>query len=289
MSYRKILAPVFGSNTDETTLEQALELAKQFSAHVQALFVRIDPVSVLPLEYPGVISGSAAQYAIEAAIKASDAAQKIVEASFAKATDKCGVVVSAPGLAQARPTAELKVVQGDYVDEVEHHSRLCDLIVFAGSAGNGPYGPTQAAFESALMSGARPVLLVSPGTKTAPGQRIGIAYDGSAAAAHAVTAALPFLERAKDLHAFEVTTETVSHLAELESYMGLRGLRIGAHQVDAKTDSTGDALLQAVQARGCDLLVLGGYGHSRVREFVFGGVTRHVLHHRPTFAVLMAH
>jgi nucleotide-binding universal stress UspA family protein len=289
MSYRKILAPIFGAQRDHVALETAFELAKQFTAHVEALFVRADPTVALPLGYIGDMSGAAAHYAMEAAIKAANEAQEIAQAAFAKATDTTGIPVSTPTSVQTRPSAELRIEQGDFADQIERRSRLCDLIMFGGAAKDMERPLIHEGFESALMSGARPVLFVPQQSKSALGQRIGIAYDGSAAAAHAVTGALPFLERAKELHAFEVTSEKETHLDELQAYLHLRGLRATAHLIDPGTAPTGDALVQTVQARGCDLLVLGGYGHSRVREFVFGGVTRHVLRHRMPFAVLLAH
>jgi len=150
---------------------------------------------------------------------------------------------------------------------------------------------TNEGFEAALLSGARPVLFVRREPAENPGQRIAIAYDGSAAAAHAVTAALPFLSRAKSVHSFEVTTSTGKSepLSELREYLALRGIDVVEHVVDPGPKSLGEALALAVQAQRCELLVLGGYGHSRIREFVLGGVTRHVLRHGSQFAVLMTH
>jgi nucleotide-binding universal stress UspA family protein len=133
------------------------------------------------------------------------------------------------------------------------------------------------------------VLFVPQQMKSLPCERVAIAFDGSAAAAHALTASVPFLERAKQLHAFEVTAEKGTALTELQAYLSLRGLRAIPHVVPPGGRSTGEALVQAVKTQECDLMVLGGYGHSRLREFVFGGVTRHVLRHGAPFAVLLAH
>jgi nucleotide-binding universal stress UspA family protein len=290
MSYRKILVPIFGTVHDQAALQAAFGLAKQFAAHAEALFVRVNPVTALPYGYlEGDVSGYSARYAIEAAIKAADAAQKIAQGAFDKMVDKLHIpVVAKPG-ARSEVTASFAVVEGDFADEIERRSRTSDLVVFGAASGDVEHTNIREGFESALLSGARPVLLVPRDTTDVPGQRVAIAYDGSATAAHAVTAALPFLARAKELHAFEVTAEKSTSLSDLQDYLSLRGLSATLHSIDPGPKATAEALLLAVQAKKCDLLVLGGYGHSRLGEFVFGGVTRHVLRHGAPLAVLMAH
>ncbi len=289
MSYRKILVPIFGAVHDQAALQTAFGLAKQFGAHVEALFTRADPITAFPYGYiAGDPSGFSAGYAIEAAIKAADEAQKIAKGAFDKMVDKHHIpVVSKPG-AKLDATASFAVVEGEFADEIERRSRTSDLAVFVAASGNVAHA-IQKGLESALLSGARPVLLVPRGMTEVAGQRVGIAYDGSATAAHAVSAALPFLERAKEVHTFEVTAEKSTALSELQDYLALRGLSAVPHSIDPGPKAAADALLLAVQAQKCDLLILGGYGHSRLSEFVFGGVSRHVLRNGAPLAVLMAH
>jgi nucleotide-binding universal stress UspA family protein len=290
MSYRKILVPIFGGVHDEAALQAAFGLAKQFGAHVEAFFVRVNPVTALPYGYlQGDLSGYSARYAIEAAVKAADEAQKIARSAFDKMVDKHHVPVAEKPGAKSEATAAFAAIEGEFAAEIERRSRTCDLVVFGATADDVAFTNVREGFESALLSGTRPVLFVPTGAKEPPGQRIAIAYDGSATAAHAVTAALPFLARAKELHAFEVTAEKSTALGELQDYLSLRGLSAVAHRVDPGPKATAEALLLAVNAQKCDLLVLGGYGHSRLGEFVFGGVTRHVLRHGAPVAVLMAH
>jgi nucleotide-binding universal stress UspA family protein len=292
MPYRKIVVPVIGASSDKSALSAAFALAKQFGAHAEALFVRLDPVRAIPYGYIGTdVSGYSAQYAIEAAIKASDAAQKVASDVFHSTVSRLGLELKDKPGARADATAHLKVVQGDFADEVERASRLSDLVVFGLMPNGDGQGPVREGFEAALLSGTHPVLFVPNEPAEAPGQRIAIAYDGSATAAHAVMSALPFLSRAKAVHSFEITEATgVSKpLMELREYLALRGVGVIEHLVDPGPKSTAEALVNAVQGQHCDLLVLGGYGHSRIREFVLGGVTRHLVRHGAPFAVLMAH
>jgi len=288
MSYRNILVPIFGSAHDRSALQTAFGLAKQFGAHVEALFVRPNPVSAMPY-VDGDLSGYSAGYLIEEAIKAADHAQKVAHDTFQKTVDKCAVAVVAEPGARREASAELRTVQGDFAEEIERASRLSDLVVFGAKSGDVESTNKREAFESALLSGSRPVLFAPRQATDVLGSRVAIAYDGSATAAHAVTSSLPFLERAKELHSFEVTADKAIALGDLRKYLALRGLTAKEHAVDPGVKTTAEALLLAVQAQKCDLLVLGGYGHSRIREFVLGGVTRHVLRHGAPLAVLMAH
>jgi nucleotide-binding universal stress UspA family protein len=182
----------------------------------------------------------------------------------------------------------LKVVQGDFATCVEGESRLADLVVFSDITSE----RVRDALETVLLSGARPVLFsAAEASEIAYGQHVAIAFDGSAAAAHAVTASLPFLKQAKSVHGFEVIASTKSStaLADLKQYLALHDVSVVTHSVDPARKSTQEALVAAVENKRCDMLVMGGYGHNRVREFVFGGVTRHVLRHPVAPAILMAH
>jgi len=290
MSYRKILVPVFGSENDRAALHAALGFGRQFGAHVEALFIRLDPARAVPYGYMGAdLSGYSAQYAIEAAVRASDAAQKVATDAFTAAVTKFGIeVVEKPG-ARSSASAHLTVVQGDLADATERASRLADLVVFGAAGKDADRERLNEGFEAALLSGARPVIVVPRESVENPGQNIAIAFDGSATAAHAVTAAMPFLARGKSVHSFEVTDEKTEALPDLQAYLALRGVAAVEHHIALGSKDPAETLVQAVQGQRCDLLVLGGYGHSRIREFVLGGVTRRVLREGVPFAVLMAH
>lgn len=292
MSYRKILVPILGAPSDAAAIKAAFGFGRQFGAHVEVFFVRLDPVRAVPYGYVGTdISGYSAQYAIEAAIKAAEQAQKIASDAFAKAVEKFGIEVNPKPGARNDATAQLRIVQGDFLDEIERESRLCDLVVFGPTNGEAGHEAIREALETVLLSGSRPVLFVPKEPPEGLGQRVAVAYDGGAAAAHAVTAALPFLARAKSVHSFEVSEATGKSepLTELHDYLALRGIEAVEHVIDPGPKSTAEALSLAVHSQRCDLLVLGGYGHSRLREFVLGGVTRHILRHATPFAVLMTH
>ena len=292
MTFRKILVPLQGTAYDQSALQSALSVGRQFGAHVEALFVFADPYRIAPATFiGGETSAYTAQAAVDAAREASEAAYKQASATFTQAIGKFGIEINAQPGARADSTATLKTSRGDAIEEVERASRLADLVVFADLESE--IGPDlmRDALEAVLLSGSRPILCVPAGGVDAPGHRIAIAYDGSASAAHAVSAALPFLARAKGVHSYEVRSQAGESgaLAELREFLALRGIESVEHIINPGGNSTGEALMTAVTSQHCDLLVLGGYGHSRMREFVLGGVTRSVLRKRNTLPVLMAH
>lgn len=289
MTYRKILVPLVGHARDETALAAALAVGKQFAAHVVALFVRPEPSEALPFMGEG-ISGAVVQEIIDAARKVAEEAQGRALASLKTRAAASGVpMMDNPG-ARAEASVSLRAVQGHFADVVEIESRLSDLIVFGAFGGDDRFG-LRDALETALISGGRPVLFCPRGAGASIGTKVAIAYDRGAPAAHGVHAAMPFLARAKSIELIHVTTgaKSTRTLDPLREYLGLRGLMTTEHVIDPGGKPVGEALTYTAAKAGADLLVMGGYGHSRIREFVMGGVTRRVLSDATPMPVLMAH
>lgn len=292
MTFRKILAPLLGTANDATTLATALYLAGRHGAHVEALFVRFDPVRSIPYGYAaGDMSGHATAYAIEAAIRAADEAQRMARTAFDEAVARAGVeVIGKPGK-RVSASADMRIVQGVFAEEIERASRLSDLVVFGVVTGAEAREDAREGVETALLEGMRPVLLVPQQRATDFGNDIAIAFDGSATASHAATAAIPLLERARAVHSLEVTEATgrAEGLVALRDYLALHGIHASERVIDPQGRSVTDAIKQSVTTNQCDLLVLGGYGHGRLREFLLGGVTRNLLRTPVPFALFLTH
>jgi nucleotide-binding universal stress UspA family protein len=292
MTFRKILAPLVGAANDGATLAAAMYLAGRHGAHVEAMFVRFDPVRSIPYGYAaGDMSGHAAAYAIEAAMRAADEAHRLARASFDQAVVRAGFeTIKKPGK-RLSASADMKVVQGMFSEEIERASRLSDLVVFGVVPGVDAREDARAGVETALLEGLRPVLLVPQLRATDFGNTIAVAFDGSATAAHAATASIPFLSRADAVHSLEVTEATgrAEELLALRDYFALHGIEASEHVVDPQGRSVAEAIRQGVTANHCDMLVLGGYGHGRLREFLLGGVTRNLLRTPAPFALFLTH
>ena len=190
---------------------------------------------------------------------------------------------------------EVRMVDGVTVDAVVRFGRASDLLVLGQSDAAEDLDTTARRLpEQVLMEAGRPVLVVpSAGAFDAMPENIVVAWDGSREAAVALQAALPALRRAarvtlvslrhpRDADAAQqwLVPDTVQHLRR-------HGVQARAESLMTEIDLA-DALLSRLSDLGADLLVMGGYGHSRLRECVLGGVTRQILA-QMTVPVLIAH
>ncbi len=140
------------------------------------------------------------------------------------------------------------------------------------------------------MGAGRPLLLATGEQPKTLGERVGLAWNGSLESARALAMALPFLQSARSVHLLTAETEQTSYRIseELADYLAWHGVACERHQGLVERGSVGAALLQEARRHRLDLLIMGGYGHSRLQEFILGGVTRHVLGHDDV-SVLMTH
>jgi nucleotide-binding universal stress UspA family protein len=189
---------------------------------------------------------------------------------------------------------EVRVVDGTAIDAVVRHGRTSDLVVLGqhDSQDDLDTAPRDLP-QRALMELGRPVLIVPyAGLFEGPARQAVVAWDGSREAAVALRAAIPSLQ-----HAARVTLisyrrpgrEAGDDLLVREVLHCLRRHDIEANAEDDVTEiEVGDSLLSRLTDLDADLLVMGGYGHSRFRELMLGGVTRQILA-QMTVPVLMAH
>jgi len=174
-------------------------------------------------------------------------------------------------------------------------SRYSDLVVIGQTDVDEPSSSTLPDFpEFVVMNSGRPVLIVPyTGTYETVASRVLIAWDASTSATRAVTAALPLLKRSEnvDVVVFNADSRGDAHGEQPGADIGLYLARhnVKVNVVRQKTDiDVGNALLSIATDLGSDMIVMGGYGHSRFREILLGGVTRTVLQSM-TVPVLMSH
>jgi nucleotide-binding universal stress UspA family protein len=287
MTFVKILAPLTGGARDSAVLASAFAASKPFNAHVAALFVRPDATEMVPFYGEGV-SPAVMQEIADISKKASDEANVGARASLMAAAKAAGAeVLDAPELG-GQPTASFSEVLGNFADQVSLAARLSDLVVFGALKEGDRPGLTEA-FEATLLETGRPVLLSAQAAPTSFCRKIALAWNESVASAHAATAALPFLKCADGVEILSVRRgkdEAISSV-ELKSYLKLRGIAATERVVEAGGRIVGDDLLDEAAKGGAGMLVAGGYGHNRLREMFFSGVTRHVVSHAelPLFLV----
>jgi nucleotide-binding universal stress UspA family protein len=145
------------------------------------------------------------------------------------------------------------------------------------------------ALHAVLFDSAQPVLIAPRIPPATIGRRICLGWNGLAESASAVWAALPWLHRAQALRILWAQSyQRHGPLApELENYLAAHGLIADRAAFRPIDNVVGAGLLAAAKEFACDLLVMGAYSHSRLRQLILGGVTRHVLEH--TTIPLMMH
>ncbi|MBE7203616.1 MAG: universal stress protein [Parafilimonas terrae] len=168
-------------------------------------------------------------------------------------------------------------------------ARLHDLTVL--DIGPRTYDLDREMVEKALFHSGRPVIAVPPGHAAFAARRIVVAWDGSAQAARAANDALPFLRSAEAVEIVSVGTETEIHEAmpgaEFAPHLARHGINVTVNDLPVD-GSVADTLLAQAGLFRADMIVLGAYGHTRAREFLFGGVTRSLLRSSPV-PLFLAH
>ncbi|MBI3677443.1 MAG: universal stress protein [Proteobacteria bacterium] len=287
MSFAKILVPVTGSKNDSVALATAFAAAKPFNAHVRVLFSHPDPRTAIP--YDGApLAPDIVQELVDTEEAIAKVASTEARRTLADAAEEYGVrLVGAPEIGKT-VTASYEERVGGYAACIEEAARLCDLIIFPPLVDK-TNPALREAFLQTLIKIERPILLAGAKAPTHIGQKVAVGWDGGLAASHALSAALPYLRTAKAVEVLSIrSVPRDSHAFEgLKDYLSLHGVSWTERLVDCAKGSVSDALLSAAAKADCDLLVIGGYGHSRMHETIFGGVTVDVMSHAAIPVLLM--
>lgn len=168
--------------------------------------------------------------------------------------------------------------------EVGVHAYYADLVVIARPHSAGDTAGPPGLAESLVLSSGRPILVFPPRGTVSPLRRILVAWNATRESVRAVADALPLLVRAKEVEVLVVDHERnkASHGqepgADIARHLTRHGAQVEVRRVSSGGEDVGHLLLSRASAFGADLLVMGAYGHSHVREWMFGGVTRTVLY-----------
>ncbi|CAA7623462.1 universal stress protein [Magnetospirillum sp. SS-4] len=291
-AYKSILVPVGDARSAAVPLDTALRLANRFASHVTALHVRFDPTTAVPLVGEGMSGAMIDEMIGRAETQAGERAAE-ARAAFEAACERLEVArLGQPPATGA--SAEWAETVGREDETVAWRGRLSDLLVF-GHPGGEAEAPAMLTMNDALMASGRPLLLC-PAEPAAPpealGSSIAIAWNGSAEAARAVGWAMPLLRHARTVTVLAVSEHSGRPVdapaGELAAYLAWNGVTAATSVVQASASHAGEELLRQSRLCGADLLVMGAYTHSRLRQLILGGVTRHVIAHAPLH-VLMCH
>ena len=286
MAVRKLLLPLTGTAAGEAALATALQIARLWNAHVLALHVRVDSRDVAPLAGEG-LSGAMIEEMMTATERESSDRAHAVRAMFDRFVAQHQVVVGEPRPGSPAATASFAAVIGREEDLVAQQARLADLTVVPHPEAGEDVSSSDA-LHAVLFDSGRPVLLSPQVAPATVGTRICLGWNGTAESASAVSAAIPWLKRAEAVRILSADGYQRRGPAapELAAYLALHEVEADIVMFQPTGGAVGAGLLAAARDFGCDLLAMGAYSHSRLRQLILGGVTRHVLE-RANLPVMM--
>jgi nucleotide-binding universal stress UspA family protein len=281
MTIKDLLLHLDQGPTAQVRVAATMALADRFGANVKALHLIPEPFM------PGVVG--------------HHMPDDVVREHLARAEAEAADILTATREEAARRGVALTIVrESGPLDRLPsllaRHARYADLAI-VGRPDPAAGGADDALLvEAAFMDTGRPALLLPPeGTPTLPPWRALVAWDGSREIARATSDALPLLQLADSVVVLIVDgRDAQGHVgghapgAEIAGHLGRHGVKAEVKQVPGGGGGTGAVILAQAQEEAADLLVLGGYGHSRLREMMLGGVTRHMLEHA-TLPLLISH
>jgi len=284
---RTILVSVAGADADRPLLGKAAAMACTLRAHLQVLYTHIDPQELAIRMGAWDPMGAAGLGAmIDDVMKDADIRQQSAKLTF---DEVCGNVGLHIGTSAEAPSAEWITDIGVDSECLVARGRAADLIVFV--RGVTPEETPIHLLEASLIGCGKPILVLPSGPARFSLERIAIAWKDTPEAARAITAALPFVRQAESVLLMSVEEEGSGTNASPDWVLaGLRRHNSAACRVRLSAESRDPVgvLLKEAAGHGAGLLVMGGYGHSRARETVFGGFTRSILRSAP-LPVLIVH
>ncbi len=284
MPFKTILVHLDTEAHAATLAKTAIGVAKSFSAHLIGLHVI--PQAFVSSAAPPEVIGEL----MEAQRQANQAAGRRITETFNKTIAGEDVQFSwLPVEAQFETAASV----------VMRHGHAADLVILGQSDKTINLIDGIAATEDVMLGVGRPVLIVpNKPSVTTVGKRVLLGWNGSRESARAAFDALPFLEKAESVRLLAAgqasgglwgsLQEDTAPTAGIEATLARHGVRCTLVNATASSAEVANALLAEAKAANSDLIVMGGYGHWRMREIIFGGATHGVLEHT-TIPVLMSH
>lgn len=275
MPCKSILVHADRTASTASRLRLSAALARRHASHIIGLAVR--PMLMPPIGFVEVVP----QDVIDTFSEQSDQILEELRQAFEMAAQSAGL----------EGQSEWRTVSGDPARQIALHGRYSDLIVVGQ-----PNPDTESGFATELpddvvLESGRPVLVV-PYTYSGDeaGQRIMVAWNASREAARAVSDAMPFFAAAQSVEIISADPSDLGDLpgADIARHLARHGVNVEVSHTVTDGVSIGNEILNRISDHGSDMLVMGAYGHSRFRETILGGATRHILRHM-TVPTLLSH
>ncbi|WP_374650896.1 universal stress protein [Dongia sp.] len=286
-----LLAVVTGTPSDVDVLEAALALSHLYDSHIEVLHPRLDPYRVLAGFIDG-INGLGTSDIVAGIRLDIDRRQQVARGAFNAWTAQHGIrqgnEIGKNGAGRGESaTSSWRQYEGTYEGAMMQIGRLVDFIVVA-QPGPGGRAWQDSVVEAAIFNTGRPVLCVPAGTRNLDSKSVAIMWNGSLEAARAVGAAMPLLSACGSVTVVTAGRSEGADPTDLVERLVVRGIEARTKRIHPAQELTPSALHALIVEGKYGLVVMGGYGHSRLRELVLGGLTRHMLAEAKV-PILLAH
>lgn len=278
MSYRSLLVHLDGTPAGTARVTQAIDLAMQMDCHL----VGLAPTGLLSMPVAPEAAATLGQF--------NALAWELLQDQAQQAVGRFRAACAAAGL----KSCEALIDTADIAASLVRHAHCSDLLILGQpNPAQVGHGLQRAITEQVLLHSARPTLLLPyAGRLGSLGRHALVAWDDSRESVRAVTDALPLLRRAQAVtvlswHESDAQEPMAPRLAALRQWLAWQGVPAETRE-ERSGSSVADALLSRAADLGCDLIIMGAYGHSRWTERVLGGATRGLLD-AMTAPVLMSH
>jgi nucleotide-binding universal stress UspA family protein len=276
MALKNLMVAIDGGAATATRLDYALKLAATHDAHLTGIYTQAPPT------VPGYVLAQIPPEAREIHDQAAAEKEAEVRERFEEAMRQAG----------RDDRSEWRSFRGQPTEVASLQARYCDLMVI-GQTDPAAERNTAPEPDAMVMMSGRPVLLTPYAFKVGEvGKRVVVAWNASRESARAVADAMPLLEAAEHVTVLAVNPDPWrvgdAPGADIAQHLARHGIEAEAAHIRSDHVEPGDALLSRVADLDADLLVMGAYGRTRLRELVLGGVTRKILQ-QMTVPVLMSH
>jgi nucleotide-binding universal stress UspA family protein len=286
---KTILVPATGNETDAGVFGSALAVARPFGAHLDFLHVRVDAATFAATIMPEVGSAQVVTDLINKMDEEGAQREQKTKQLFESFCQRDGLALAGTPPAPSAPSATWLREIGSEAYWLVEYARAADLLII-GRPSDDQIAPSDV-LESALLNSGRPLLIPPSGPMSVLPDTVVIAWKATPEAARAVTAAMPFLAITKQIVIMTVaedeTTMEEEGAARLMASLRWHGFPVSVRRLEPNAQGAAETLLAAAREQGA-LVVMGGYGHSRLREWIFGGFTQRILH-EAEIPVLIAH
>jgi len=279
MAYHTLTTLLHSESKDTDSLDAAIDLARRLEAHLTVVLAGVNTID------PGLYYASMNTAMITTALTEADDATRDMSATLAKrmsaediAWDDSVIVASTSEIGQA----------------LVERARFSDLTILPQPYGKGRSLADVTVAEAALLDSTAPVLILPAGMRSvAPPKRVLLPWDQGAPALAAARAAIPFLVQAEEVVICVIdptaqSSERSDPAGALAVFLNRHGANVRISVIPSAGERISNVILTEARSQEADMIVMGGYGHSRMRQYFLGGTTRRMLEnsHLPMF---MAH